>query len=438
MNRLFPISLVVVGGLILVLQIPIVLISGLRAERQGALYEASHDVARKWGGEQSIIGPVVIVPFVQRGAEKVNSGQIKEVSRIVSATFLPSRLSVVGNQVSQTRSRGIFEVPVYRLELDFDGSFEPPRFQEWGVDAADILWKQAYVSVQVADPKAIQEQVTLDWNGQRLDFEPNPGEFSQGSGIHVRFPGPLDQPARFRFRLAVNGSQGAFFAPVAARTQVQLDSDWPHPSFQGNWLPQTHSVADSGFRAEWDIPSLGSNYRKSWTSDSRLLPLTDFPTFGVNLISPINPYRMAQRSLKYELLFLFVPFLVMWMLEVMGRSRIHTIHYSLVGAAICLFYLLLLSLSEHISFGVAYALASLAVVALLTGYGRAILGGTAGGLTLGTVTSVLYAFLYVVLKNQDYALLMGSIGLLLLLAAVMFLTRHVDWYDSLGGGKPTA
>ena len=165
-------------------------------------------------------------------------------------------------------------------------------------------------------------------------------------------------------------------------------------SFTLSWLPQTHSVADSGFRAEWDIPSLGSNYRKSWTSDSRLLPLTDFPTFGVNLISPINPYRMAQRSLKYELLFFFVSFLVMWMLEVMGRSRIHTIHYSLVGAAICLFYLLLLSLSEHISFGVAYALASLAVVALLTGYGRAILGGTAGGLTLGTVTSVLYAFLY--------------------------------------------
>ena len=438
MNRLFPISLVVVGGLILVLQIPIVLISGLRAERQGALYEASHDVARKWGGEQSIIGPVVIVPFVQRGAEKVNSGQIKEVSRIVSATFLPSRLSVVGNQVSQTRSRGIFEVPVYRLELDFDGSFEPPRFQEWGVDAADILWKQAYVSVQVADPKAIQEQVTLDWNGQRLDFEPNPGEFSQGSGIHVRFPGPLDQPARFRFRLAVNGSQGAFFAPVAARTQVQLESDWPHPSFQGNWLPRLIAWPIRAFVPNGTFPRWEATIVRVGLRIPGLLPLTDFPTFGVNLISPINPYRMAQRSLKYGLLFFFVPFLVMWMLEVMGRSRIHTIHYSLVGAAICLFYLLLLSLSEHISFGVAYALASLAVVALLTGYGRAILGGTAGGLTLGTVTSVLYAFLYVVLKNQDYALLMGSIGLLLLLAAVMFLTRHVDWYDSLGGGKPTA
>ena len=207
-------------------------------------------------------------------------------------------------------------------------------------------------------------------------------------------------------------------------------------------------MTDSGFQAEWSIPSIGSNYRQRWTSDSKVVPLTQFPTFGVNLISPINPYRMIQRSLKYEpyrmiqrslkyeLLFLFVPFLVMWMLEVMGRSRIHAIQYSLVGAAICMFYLLLLSLSEHVSFGLAYALSSAAIVALLTGYGRAILGGTLGGVTLGTVTAVLYGFLFVVLNNEDYALLMGSIGLFLLLAAVMFLTRRVDWHGSISARKP--
>ena len=427
MKNLFPVSLVVAGGLILVLQIPILLISGLRADREQALYGASTEVAQKWGGQQSIIGPVVIVPFVKREAEKLDSGEIRERSRIVKATFLPSQLVVVGNLASEIRSRGIFEIPVYRMELDFEGAFDPLEFQEWGVDPGDILWERAYLSVQIADPKAIQEEVLLNWNGQQLDFEPNPGEFSQGSGIHVPFPSPLEAEGRFKFHMLINGSQGAFFGPVAARTQIQLDSDWPHPSFQGHWLPRAHSVTDSGFSADWGISSLGSNYRPRWTSDSQLDPLIDFPTFGVNLISPINPYRMTQRSLKYELLFLLVPFLVMWMLEVMGRSRIHAIHYSLVGAAICMFYLLLLSLSEHVSFVLAYSFASLAVVALLTGYGRAILGGTVGGFTLGAVTAVLYAFLYVVLKNQDYALLMGSIGLFLLLAAVMFLTRHVDW-----------
>ena len=437
MKQLFPISLLLVGGLLLVLQIPILLISGLRADREQARYVASQEVAQKWGGQQSIIGPVLVVPFVQRGTERLNSGEIKDLTRTLKATFLPSRLAVVVKQTSEMRSRGIFEIPVYRMELDFDGVFDQPLFDDWGVAPADILWERAYLSVQVADPKAIQEQALLDWNGEQLNFEPNPGEFSQGSGIHVRFPSLLEAEARFQFRLMVNGSQGAFFAPVAAQTQVRLDSDWPHPSFQGHWLPSTRTVTDSGFGAEWSIPSIGSNYRQRWTSDSELVPLTDFPTFGVSLISPINPYRMTERSLKYELLFLLVPFLVMWMLEVMGRSRIHAMHYSLVGASICMFYLLLLSLSEHVSFLLAYLLACLAVVALLTTYGRAVLGGTVGGVILGTVTAVLYVFLFVVLKNQDYALLMGSIGLFLLLAAVMFLTRHIDWHDSLRARKPT-
>ena len=430
MKNLFPFSLVLAGGLILFLQIPIFLISALRADREQASWEASQEVAQKWGGRQSIIGPALVVPFVQRGAEKLDSGKMKELSQTVIATFLPSRLSVAVNQATETRSRGIFEIPVYRMELDFEGAFDRPDFQEWGVDPGDILWERAYFSVQVADPKAIQEQALLDWNGVQLDFEPNPGEFSQGSGIHVRFPHPLEEEGRFRFRLLVNGSRGAFLAPVAARTRVQLDSDWPHPSFQGHWLPRERTVTNSGFHAEWSIPSIGSNYRQRWTSDSQVVPLTQFPTFGVNLISPVDPYRMTQRSLKYELLFLFVPFLVMWMLEVMGRSRIHAVHYSLVGAAICIFYLLLLSLSEHVSFGLAYGLASAAIIALLTGYGRAILGGIMGGATLGAVTAILYGFLFVVLNNEDYALLMGSIGLFFLLAAVMFLTRHVDWHDS--------
>ena len=140
MKNLFPVSLIVAGGLILVLQIPILLISGLRADREQALYEASTEVAQKWGGQQSIIGPVVIVPFVKREAEKLDSGEIRERSRIVRATFLPSQLVVVGNLASEIRSRGIFEIPVYGMELDFEGAFDPLEFQEWGVDPGDILW----------------------------------------------------------------------------------------------------------------------------------------------------------------------------------------------------------------------------------------------------------------------------------------------------------
>ncbi len=230
-------------------------------------------------------------------------------------------------------------------------------------------------------------------------------------------------------RLSLNGSAGIFFAPFGRETTVKLSSAWPDPSFQGAWLPGERSVNPEGFSAEWKIPFLGRSYSQSW--DSTLDPASAIQSslFGVRLISPVDQYRMAERSAKYAALFLLLTFGSLWLFEVLAKIRIHSLQYLLVGAAMCLFYLLELSLSEHIGFLAAYLLAVLSVLALVFGYCAAVLGGVARAAIITGVLAALYAYLYILLMNQDYALLAGSLGLLVILAVVMYLTRKVDWYS---------
>ena len=283
----------------------------------------------------------------------------------------------------------------------------------------------------ISDPRSIQEQTALVLAGAKVDFLP--GTLHTGerkSGIHA----PVGEACQdglgsFEFPLSLNGTAEVYLAPFGRKTRVELTSTWPDPSFQGAWLPTQHSVSQDGFRALWEIPFLGRAYAQSWDSKSDPKAAIKSSRFGVRLLSPVDEYRMAERSTKYAALFLLLTFGSLWLFEVLGKVRIHSLQYLLVGAAMCLFYLLQLSLSEHLGFLPAYALASLGVVALVFGYGAAILGSTRRALVISGVLVALYAYLYVLLINQDYALLVGSAGLFLILALVMYLTRKVDWYS---------
>jgi inner membrane protein len=316
------------------------------------------------------------------------------------------------------------------MSLDLQGRFARPNLSVWGIQSEDILWDRAELSVQISDARAIQNQAALTWNGDEVAFSPGPGEIgAKASGIHADLKDRLKTDSfDFSFPLKLNGSVGAFFAPFGKTTNVKLTSNWASPSFQGGWLPSQRAVTATGFEAVWDIPSLGRNYPQQWTSDSPVESAIDGSRFGVNLISPVDHYRMAHRSVKYDILFLGLTFLTMWLFEVMAGFRVHPLQYLLVGAAMCLFYLLQVALSEHLSFLPAYIIASLAVVGIITGYCVAVLKTTRRGAIIGAVVVALYGYLYVLLTNQDYALLVGSIGLFLVLATVMYLTRRIDWY----------
>ncbi|MGB8698919.1 MAG: cell envelope integrity protein CreD, partial [Thermosynechococcaceae cyanobacterium] len=303
----------------------------------------------------------------------------------------------------------------------------------WGVRPEDILWDRAELNLQISDAHAIQNQAKLTWNQQKIAF--SPGQGKQGSnqpGIHASLNKQMTGEAfNFEIPLKLNGSERIAFAPFGEITQVQLKSNWRDPSFQGLWLPTERSVTPKGFDASWTIPSLGRNYPQQWNPDSPVSPdIIQASIFGVDLISPVDNYRMASRSIQYNFLFLVLTFATFWLFEVTVRLRVHPLQYLLVGVAMSLFYLLQLALSEHLGFNVSYLIASAAVVVMISTYSVAVLRAKQRASLIGGMQITLYGYLYVVLANQDYSLLIGSFGLFGFLAIVMYLTRHIDWFNT--------
>jgi inner membrane protein len=296
----------------------------------------------------------------------------------------------------------------------------------------DILWDRAELALRISDVHAIQDQAKLIWNGQKIAFIPGQGKLGGNNpGIFASLKGKMPGDTfKFEVPLNLNGSERLTFTPFGEVTQVKLKSNWRDPSFQGLWLPKDRSITDKGFEATWNIPSLGRNYPQQWNQESPVGEQTiQASVFGVDLISPVDNYRMASRSIQYNFLFLVLTFATFWLFEVTVKLRVHPLQYLLVGVAMSLFYLLQLALSEHIGFNLAYLIASTAVVVMISAYSVAVLRARQRAGIIGAMQIALYGYLYVVLANQDYSLLMGSFGLFAFLAVVMYLTRNIDWFN---------
>ena len=421
-----------IGFLILLLQIPIGMISGVIGEREATRDNAVREVTSSWGGSQSIVGPSITVPYLHHWTEQRTTGsQVESSTRTETryATFLPETLRITGTTASEVRYRGIFQVLLYTLFLEVSGGFSRPDFSAWGTDAEDILWEQAYLSLGVSDSKGITDQAVLNWNGDEFVFSPGSGDSSgAGPGIHVPLTQALEGEAfDFSFPLALNGSEGVYFTPFGRETEVELTSDWPDPSFEGNWLPKERSVRADGFEATWSIPFLGRNYPQQWKTGSDFDEAINTSQFGVRFFVPIDNYRMGYRSVKYAPLVLALTFITLWLFEILSGVRIHPLQYLLLGAGMSVFYLLELSLAEHIGFLAAYIAASSAIVLLIGSYSSVVLKSPTRASIVGSITAVLYGNLYILLRNQDYALLIGSIGLFVVIATVMYLTRKINF-----------
>jgi inner membrane protein len=429
--------LISLGILALLLQIPILMIGRLVSERQERRQEAVTEVSSKWGNAQTLTGPALVIPYTRRVTEILAGGRENTRVETRNMIFLPERLDVRGSIVSESRRRGIFSVPVYKLGLTFEGEFTRPNITELGVEPADVSWDRAYLAVGISDVRAIQEETAVSWNGRKVSFLPGTEAFpASAGGIHaeVGVPAESDRLA-FSFPLSLNGSLGIYLTPFAQQTTVELQSNYDHPSFQGNWLPTERSVSADGFKARWSIPFLGRNYPQAWKDETAMGAAIDASRFGVDLVNPVDHYRMADRSVKYAGLFILLTFATIWLIEILAGVRVHPIQYLMIGGALCLFYLLELSLSEHLGFPLAYSIASLAVIGMIGWYCVMVLHRLRRAFIVGAGTTLLYGYLYILLMNEDYALLIGSIGLFLVLAAIMFVTRRVDWYGA-GAGTP--
>ena len=427
-------KIVMIGFLVLLLQVPILMICKTISERQTRNNEAVEEIASKWGREQNIIGPIITVPF-EREVEQLggdSSGNRGTSVVLEYANFLAEDLRIDAKTDNLFRHRGIFEIPVYRVDLTLAGRFARPDFSDLGVEPARILWERASLSILISDPRTIANQASLVWNDEKIDFQPGPSEFlGTGKGIQVLLKDKLVGADSFNFacRLTLQGSSGIFFAPMGRNTVAAIESNWPDPSFQGNWLPIEQTIDKKGFRANWQIASFGRNFSQHWINKPNTDKQVPCDLFGVNFIRPVDTYRMVERSVKYQLLFLALTFITLWLFEVLADVRLHALQYLLVGGGMCLFYLLELSLAEQVGFLMAYFLAASAIVLLQSCYCMAILKSFRRSAVVGGFITLLYGYLYTLLINQDYALLAGSIGSFLLLATIMFLTRKIDWYS---------
>jgi inner membrane protein len=419
-----------VGFLALLLQIPIAMIGGLVSERQERREAAVAEVSSKWGNVQVITGPALVVPYTHRWTEASAGGPQITRSETRNAIFLPEQLHARGSIDSEIRNRGIFTVPVYRLVLMVEGEFARPSFSELGIEPAAVAWERAHLAIGISDARAIQEETAVSWNDNKVAFLPGTGAFTDGgAGIHaVVGVTTATQRVKFSFPLSLNGSVGVYLTPFARSTVVELQSNYGHPSFQGSWLPADRSVSSSAFQAKWSIPFLGRNYPQAWRAESAMREAIDGSRFGVELVNPVDQYRMAERSVKYAGLFILLTFATVWLIEVLSAVRVHPIQYLMLGGALCLFYLLELSLSEHLGFPMAYAIASISIVGMVVGYCVVALRRIRRAIIVGAGVALLYAYLYILLINEDYALLIGSLGLFGILAAIMYVTRRVDWY----------
>ncbi|MDH4983696.1 cell envelope integrity protein CreD [Hyphomicrobium sp. D-2] len=430
-------------GLILLLGIPLLIVWGLTSEREQRAAEVRRTVAQEWGDAQYIDGPLLVVPYTMK---RVTGEGDKRVEEIVErrAVFLPKSLAITGDTSTKTLHRSIYDVAVYSSVLNFTGAFSAPEIAEATSEALEVRWRDAILAVAVSDVSGLKDAASLTINNSdKLDFEPSIGiPRMMGGGIHVRLAdvsGVFDgaagansnaagiKPFSFKFALTLNGSSELKFAPLAQETTVAIKSDWKDPSFTGGFLPTERHISADGFTAEWQVPHLARSVPQAWSlSDHEFERMKPY-AFGVRFMVPVDFYQVISRALKYATMFLGTAFMAVFLLELRSRRQVHPVQYLFVGLTMVFFYVLLLSLAEHIGFLKAYIAASLATGGLLSAYVARVQNSMSKGLVMGGVFLGIYGLLYLILQLEDYALLAGAIAGFVILATVMFATLKVDW-----------
>lgn len=414
-----------VGVLILLLLIPKSMVTSLIREREHRMEQAMKEITGMWPGSQKIVGPVVTVPYNFHYEEE------EELKTVVKyAHFLPEQLNVQSVITPEERYRGIYKVIVYKSGLSLKGTFLKPDFSPWDIMEEDVIWEKAKISLGIKDLRGLQQNVDMKWNGQQLHFEQGLANKSFiGSGIKASLKN-LHENEKYSFEahIALKGSQGFFLTPVGKETNVQISGAWPDPKFTGSFLPDPREINEEGFSAQWKVLHFNRSFPQQWLGDP---DFSDKSFFGVELFQSAGHYQKTERTAKYAILIIALTFLVFFLAEVITKIRIHPFQYILVGLTLCLFYTLLLSISEHLGFDIAYALAALAIVVLVSWYSKTFFRHKRAGMQMSVTLSFFYAFMYVIVRLEDYSLLVGSVGLLLILALLMYLTRKINWYKGI-------
>lgn len=413
---------VITGVLILLMMIPTLFISSLVQERKGRQQEIVREVSQRWAGAQKLSGLFLVLPY----EVKYKDEKGKELVARRELTILPEDLKASSKLDPEVRERSIYKVLLYHTTTQFSGQFNFPIPRD--IDPEAIFWKDASVCMGLTDIKGIEEKVVVQLGDQTVELAPglpNKDILKTGLSAPVDLSLAAGAPLQFSTRLKLKGSEQLHFVPLAGNSSYEVQSSWKSPSFDGNNLPAEHAVGDSGFSARWA-------FSKANLPFGTVLRDTDFNendfSFGVTMVQPADQYAKTERSVKYAILFIGLTFALFLVLELMQKKPVHPIQYVLIGIALSVFYTLLLSVSEFLAFDYAYAIATVATVSLITLYAQSHFRSWKTSSLFGTVLTTLYLFAFVLVRLEDTALLVGSIGLFIILALVMYGTRKIKWY----------
>lgn len=408
-------KMILVGILTLVLLIPLSLVQNLISERSLRQKEVVTETTSKWGGKIAFQGPILKILYTDPVTKKNNF-----------AYFFPEELKAnIQTTMEKPLERSIYKSNVFTSEMKFDGKFTKPNFES--IPAENIHWNQSKIIIKTTNLKSLKDEVTINFNSKKLTFEPantTSGDSIESLETNYFDYGSSQNDGNFKFDISFKGSQQIKVVPIGKTTSVTMNSNWNSPSFNGNHAPTTREVTEKGFKADWKILHFNRPFAQHYFGN---LPSLYQHSLAVDFITPVDEYQQNERASKYGFLVIGLTFLIFFLIQSISKINIHIFQYSMIGIALIMFYTLLISITEHSSFSLAYAISGTSVIALISLYSISILKDRKFPLFIAISLTVLYTFIYVIIQLEDYALLVGSIGLFLILAAVMYFSRKIEW-----------
>jgi len=447
------IKLFSIGFLILILMIPASWIEGLIRERQSRAADVVREVSDKWSGSQTLSGPVLVIPFtkIEKSKRWDNGKQIEDfIETKHKAYFLPENFDATGKVKPQVLHRGIFDVAVYESEISMDAQFVSPDFTSWNIPDEQVHWNEAFLVNGISDLRGIDADPVIESGSKKFTAEPSSNigirsnqfvvnqtsdavqltdaqniPLTSGIVVPLGWKSREDFTNRFNVRLSLKGSESLYFVPVGKSTKVNLSGPWPSPSFEGKLLPTDRSIEDTGFSAMWKVLSFNRPFSQKWIDDEQSLGGSEF---GVRLLIAADQYQKSTRTAKYDELIIILAFTALFLVEITSKIKIHPFQYILIGVALIIYYTLLLSLSEHVGYNVAYTIASIATTTLVSIYASTFLRRKQIALLFTGLMIFFYVFIYVIIQAEDFSLLIGSVGLFVIIGLLMYFSRNIKWY----------
>jgi inner membrane protein len=448
MIKLFSIAI-----LILILMIPASWIESLIRERQTRAADVIREVSDKWSGGQTLSGPVLVIPFTKVEILKrwENGKQTEEaIESKHQAYFLPENFIVTGKVKPQVLHRGIFDVAVYESEIAMEAKFLAPDFLLWNIPDERVHWNEAVLVNSISDLRGIDADPIVESGEKKFLAEPSsnigidisqimshqskreakPAEevnvaISNGILIPLNWKTREDFSGQFAMKLSLKGSESLYFVPVGKSTQVDLSGPWSSPSFEGKLLPADRTVSESGFSSTWKVLSFNRPFSQQWIDQEQSLNGAEF---GVRLLIPADQYQKSERTAKYHALIIILAFTALFLVEITSKTKIHPFQYILIGVALIVYYTLLLSLSEHLRYNMAYFIASVATILLVSLYSTTFLKSKQIMFLFTGLMTFFYIFIFIIIQAEDFSLLIGSVGLFLIISLLMYFSRNIKWY----------